>query len=87
MSSMRFSVSLDTPHHGPQHRFRDAGVVADSLTGIHSAMVKSLHYQQELHTQGFSGVPTCNNLEDSNLASVEAMQQFLLYLSIGHDTV
>jgi hypothetical protein len=40
MSSMRFSVRLDTSHHGPPHLFKDAVVVADSLTGIHNAMVK-----------------------------------------------
>jgi hypothetical protein len=45
-----------------------------------------LRCQQELHTQGFSGVPTGKTLEDSNLVSVEAMQWVLLYLSIGHDT-
>jgi hypothetical protein len=31
------------------------------------------------------GVPTGKNPEDSNVASVEAMQWVLLYLSIGHD--
>jgi hypothetical protein len=54
MPSMRFNARLDTSHHGPPHPFKDAGVVADSLTGIHSAMVKC---QQELHTQGYLGVP------------------------------
>jgi hypothetical protein len=44
-----------------------------------------LHCQQELHTQGFLGVRTGKNREDSNLVSVEAMQWVLLYLSIGHD--
>jgi hypothetical protein len=42
-----------------------------------------IHCQQELHTQGFSGVPTGKNPEDSNLASVEEMQWVLLYLSIS----
>jgi hypothetical protein len=42
MSSMRFDARLDTPHYGPWHPLKDAGVVADSLTGIHSAMVKCL---------------------------------------------
>jgi hypothetical protein len=44
-----------------------------------------LRCQQELLTQGFLGVSTGKNPEDSNLASVEAMQWALLYLSIGHD--
>jgi hypothetical protein len=33
---------LDTSHHGLPHPFKDARVVADSLTGIHNAMVKCL---------------------------------------------
>jgi hypothetical protein len=35
MSSARFSARLDTSHHGPPRLFKDAEVVADSLTGIH----------------------------------------------------
>jgi hypothetical protein len=42
MSSMIFNARLDTSHLGPLYAFKDAGVVADSLTGIHNAMVKSL---------------------------------------------
>jgi hypothetical protein len=53
---MRFNVRLDTSHHEPPHPFKDAGVVADSLTAIRC--------QQELHTQGFLGVPTGKNPED-----------------------
>jgi hypothetical protein len=34
---------------------------------------------------GFLDVLTRKNPEDSNLASIEAMQWALLYLSIGHD--
>jgi hypothetical protein len=49
MSSIKFNGPLDMSHHGPPHPSKDAGVVADSLTGTHSAMVKC---QQELHTQG-----------------------------------
>jgi hypothetical protein len=82
MSSMRFNASLDASHHGPPHPYKDAGVVADSLTGIHNAPVKC---QQELHTQGVLVVPTGKNPEDSNLASMEGMQWVLLCLSIGHD--
>jgi hypothetical protein len=36
---MRFSARLDTSHHGPPHPCKDGGVVADTLTGIHSATV------------------------------------------------
>jgi hypothetical protein len=86
MFSMRFNASLDTIHHGLPHPLKDAGVVADSLTGIHNAMVKCLFViQQELHTQGYLDVPTGRNPDDSNLARVEAMQWVLLYLSIGKD--
>jgi hypothetical protein len=38
MSSMKFKAHLDTSHHGLQNPFKDA----DSLTGIHNAMVKCL---------------------------------------------
>jgi hypothetical protein len=41
--------------------------------------------KQELYTQGFLDVPAGKNPEDLNLASVEAMQWVLLYLSISHD--
>jgi hypothetical protein len=51
MSSMEFNAPLDTCYHGPPHPFRDAGVVADSLTGIHNAMVKCLFvvYRSFIH--------------------------------------
>jgi hypothetical protein len=39
---MRFNASLVKSHHGPPHPLKDAGVVADSPTGIHNAMVKYL---------------------------------------------
>jgi hypothetical protein len=81
MSPMRFNARLDMSHHGPPHPFKDGGAVADTLTGIHSAMVKC---QQELHTHGCVGVPTGKNTEDSSPVSVEAMQYALLCLSIGH---
>jgi hypothetical protein len=42
MSSITFNAQLDTSHHGPQHPLKDAGVVADSPTGIHNAMVECL---------------------------------------------
>jgi hypothetical protein len=42
MSSMRINARLDTFHHAPPHPFRDGGAVADSLPGIHPAMVKCL---------------------------------------------
>jgi hypothetical protein len=44
-----------------------------------------LRYQQELHLQGFLGVPVGKNPDDSNLACMEAMQWVFLYLSISHD--
>jgi hypothetical protein len=40
MYSMRVNARLDTFHHGPTQPFEDAWVVADSLAGIHNAMVK-----------------------------------------------
>jgi hypothetical protein len=47
----------------------------------------SLRCQQELHTQGVSGVPAGKDSEDSNLASVEAMQWAYHYLPIAHESV
>jgi hypothetical protein len=85
MSSMRFNACLDTSHHGSPNPFRDAVVVADSLTSIHNAMVNCLFVVTgAAYTRDFR----CHhrkNPEDSNLASVEAMQWALLYLPIGHD--
>jgi hypothetical protein len=40
--STRFSARIDTSHYGPPRTFKDVGVVADSLTGIHIVMVKCL---------------------------------------------
>jgi hypothetical protein len=37
---VRFTACLDMSHCGSVHPFIDAGVVADSVTGIHNAMVK-----------------------------------------------
>jgi hypothetical protein len=73
MSSMRFNARLDTSHHGPPYQFKDAGVVADSLTGIHSAMVKCLLAVNRSCTPKGFYVSRGKNVEDSNLTSVEAM--------------
>jgi hypothetical protein len=40
MPVMRFNARPDTCGHGLPHPFKDAGVVADSLTRIHDAIVK-----------------------------------------------
>jgi hypothetical protein len=83
---MRFNARIDTSHRGPPHLCKDAGVVADSLTGIHSAMMKCLFVVNRscIHKGGY--VSRGKNPEDSNLPSVEAMQWVLLCLSVGHDT-
>jgi hypothetical protein len=39
MFSMIFNAFLGTSHRAQQHQFRDAGAVADSLTGIHIAII------------------------------------------------
>jgi hypothetical protein len=39
---MKFSAGLDTYHHGSPYPFKDAGILADSLTGIHTASAKCL---------------------------------------------
>jgi hypothetical protein len=84
---MKFNTCLrvHTSHHGPPYPFKDARLDADSLTGIHNAMVKWLFVvKRSCNAQGFLGFPTAKNAENSNLMSVEAMQWDLLYLSIGH---
>jgi hypothetical protein len=82
---MRFNVRLDTSHHGPPHRHKDVGAVADSLTGIHNAMVKCLFVVNRSCIHKVFRCPQGKSSEDSNLVSVEAMQWVLLYLSNGHD--
>jgi hypothetical protein len=41
-SFMGLNARHNTSHRGPPHPFKVAGEVVDSLTGIHSAMVKCL---------------------------------------------
>jgi hypothetical protein len=53
-NAVRFKARLDMSHHGQPHPFRNAGVVADSLTGIHNAVVKCLFF----FNKGFLGAPT-----------------------------
>jgi hypothetical protein len=35
---MKFNARLDTSHHGPENPFKETGVAAATLTGIHNAM-------------------------------------------------
>jgi hypothetical protein len=80
ISSTKFNARLDASLHGQPHPFRDAGAVADCLTGIHNAMLKCLFVvKRALY------IPTGKNQEDSNLQNVEAMQWVILCLYIGHD--
>jgi hypothetical protein len=73
MSSMRFSARLDTSHHGPPHPYKDGGAVADSLTSIHTEMVKCLFVVNRscIH-KGFR-CSIGKNPEDSSQVIVEAM--------------
>jgi hypothetical protein len=58
MSSMRFNARIGTSHHGQPHPFKNVGVVADSLTGIHIAMVKCLSVVDRICIhKGFSVSP------------------------------
>jgi hypothetical protein len=82
---MRFNAHPDTSHYRPQHPFKDAGIVADTLTGIQNAPVKCLLLSTGAAHTSVSGVPTGKNPEDSNLARVEAMQWVRLYLSMRYD--
>jgi hypothetical protein len=83
MSSMRFTAHLDTTTHGSPHLFGDAGVIADSLTGIHSVMVTCLFVVNRSCVHKVIRCP--RNPEDSNLAGMEAMQFVLLYISTDYD--
>jgi hypothetical protein len=52
MSATRLNAVFDTSHHGPQHPFKEAGVVANSLDRHPQCDSEvSLLCQQELHTQ------------------------------------
>jgi hypothetical protein len=42
MSSMGFNALPGTSHHGPPNLFKDAGILDESLTGIHNAIMKCL---------------------------------------------
>jgi hypothetical protein len=70
MTSMRFNAGLDKSHHGSAHPFKDAGVVADSVTDIHNAIVKCLL----LSTTAAYTMVLGKNPEDSNVARLEATQ-------------
>jgi hypothetical protein len=87
MSCLSFNARLDTSHHGPPHPYKDAGAVADSLTGIHSAMVKCLSVvNRSCIDKGVQVFPQVKIQRIQICAwSVEAMQWVLLYLSVGHD--
>jgi hypothetical protein len=43
MSSVNYNASLETSHQGALCPFRDAALVAESLTGIHSATLVMSH--------------------------------------------
>jgi hypothetical protein len=60
MSSMRFNARLDSSHHEPPRPLKDAGIVADSLTGSHNAIAKCLF----VVNRSYIGVPTGKNPED-----------------------
>jgi hypothetical protein len=63
-----------------------AGVVEDSLTGIHNKMVKCLFVVNRNCVYRVFLAPTGKNPENSNVAIVEAMLWVLIYLSVGHGT-
>jgi hypothetical protein len=76
-ASTRLIMDLRVP-------FKDAGAVADSLTGIHSAMKRLFVINRSCIHKGVHVSPQVKIYR--SMASVEAMQWVLLYLSIGHDT-
>jgi hypothetical protein len=40
---MRFNICLGVSYHELLNMFNDSGVVSDSLTDVHNALVKDLH--------------------------------------------
>jgi hypothetical protein len=80
MSSMRFSARLNTSHHGPPYPFKDAGAVADSLTGIHNSRVKCLFVVNRscIH-KGFRCPPRSN----SNFWYVKLVPKVCPHLSVS----
>jgi hypothetical protein len=88
MSSMRFNAQIYILYHGPTRRLKNAGVVADILTGIHNATVifffwpTGASYPSDYkchHTQKFREFKS--GLKHKRHAVVPP-----LYLSISHDT-
>jgi hypothetical protein len=81
---MRFNARLDTSHHGPPHSFKDAGAVADSLTGIHSAMKCLDVVNRSCIHKGLQMSPHVN-IQRIQVRRAWRPCSILLYLSIRHD--
>jgi hypothetical protein len=82
MFSIRFNARLDTSYHESPHPSKDADVVADSLTDIHSVTVKCfLVVNRSSYTRNL-GVFKSKNPEDSYPAREKVMHWVLLYQSI-----
>jgi hypothetical protein len=81
MSPVRFNARLETS----RHPFKDAEVAVDSLTGIHTAIVKHLFVVNRSYiTRNFRGRYS-KTPEDASKANVEDTQWINLYESIRHD--
>jgi hypothetical protein len=81
---MLFNACLNMSHHGPLHPVKRCQRSCRQSDRHPQCNEVPLHCQQELHAQGFLGIPTGRNPEDSNLASVEVMQWVLLHISISY---
>jgi hypothetical protein len=80
MSCMRFNARLDTSHHGLPHPCKDAGLVSNSLTGIHNVMSTGAAYTRDFmfpHRQEFRALRSGER---------GGIQWVLFYLSVGHES-
>jgi hypothetical protein len=82
MISVRFGACLDT--HRPPYQFRYVGAVANSLTGIHNAMVKFLFSVNRTAYKWVASVPTGKIPEDPDMISVEDILHAVGPSLVGH---
>jgi hypothetical protein len=54
MSSMIFIARLDMSHHGTRHSFKDVGVIAESMRGIHNGMKCFFNVNRSWIHRGFT---------------------------------
>jgi hypothetical protein len=81
---MRFNAHHSKSHYELSKPFKNARLVAYSLRGIHSTLSCLFIVNGAAH-KGLKRPYKLKNLKDCSVASGEATQYVILYLSIGHD--